>query len=115
MAVRVDEAGQDPARHGGDVVVAGRRGIRHPPADDPGLRPDVVGADEDGTGEVQHLGHGPTLAVSASAATARTTRRSVSVTTSGASECTQWPTPLTVTSRVRGNSARIARPSSSRT
>ena len=31
-------------------------------ADHPGLRARVVGADEDGTGEVQHLSHGPTLA-----------------------------------------------------
>ena len=62
VAVRVDQAGQHPARHGGDVVVAGGRGIRDAAADHPGLRAHVVGADEDGTGEVQHLSHGPTLA-----------------------------------------------------
>ena len=62
VAVRVDQAGQHPAGHGGDVVVAGGGGIRDAPADHPGLRAHVVGADEDGTGEVQHLSHAQTLA-----------------------------------------------------
>ena len=63
VAVRVDQAGQHPARHGGDVVVAGGGGIRDAATDHPRLRAHVVGADEDRTGEVQHLSHGPTLVV----------------------------------------------------
>ena len=35
-------------------------------------------------------------------------RRSTSTKTSGCSECTQWPAPLTVTRRLRGNQRSIA-------
>ena len=42
-------------------------------------------------------------------------RRSTSVKTAGCSECTQWPAPLIVTRRLRGNQRSIAATYSSRT
>ena len=88
-----------------------------PPADDPALplqypvhqHADLDGRTDRGTGAARPPRvQAPHVRLIGHPAAGETNRLRTSRNTSGCSECTQWPAPLTVTRRLRGNSRSIA-------